>query len=66
MCLISGCTSLAQLYHLCGKHGGYPHCIYPDCGKRIVNDKLCKQHGELADPIDVLADIVKVKQEPIN
>ena len=45
-CSSDGCTTLANKWGLCSKHGGYRRCSWVGvCDKHAVKGGLCKGHG---------------------
>ena len=44
-CSVEGCTTLAQRWGLCGKHGGFPRCSRKRCDKQAQRGGLCIAHG---------------------
>ena len=44
-CSVEGCSTLANLRGLCGKHGGYTRCREEGCEKAAQSGGLCIAHG---------------------
>jgi hypothetical protein len=49
VCVHPGCTTNAQNWGLCGKHGGDPRavCVHPGCTTKAKAHGLCYKPGEL-------------------
>ena len=44
-CSVEGCTTLANRWGLCGKHGGSARCSEEGCDKLAKKGGLCIAHG---------------------
>ena len=48
-CSEEGCTTLANRWGLCSKHGGFARCSEEGCDKAAVKGGLCKAHYSVAN-----------------